>query len=114
MEIQYVLFVILVLGIIFSRWMLVLTSKRIHQERNNIIRNKVISIGGNIINIEQVDRKECPFNIDYKDVDTSYKFFKLSYTLEDKLKDGWAIIAMKQNWYGPNGAIDAKWLWHLD
>lgn len=113
MEIQLVLLIILMLGIMISGWMLTSTSRRIHSERNIIIQNKVISMGGNILKIEQVKRTDCPINEDYREIDSSYKFFRINYTLDDKLKEGWAILSMKQNWYGPNGAIDAKWMWRF-
>ncbi|WP_207636823.1 hypothetical protein [Clostridium sp. DL-VIII] len=35
------------------------------------------------------------------------------YYLEYKLKEGVAIIGMKQHWCGPNGAINSKWTWRL-
>jgi hypothetical protein len=41
----------------------------------------------------------------------SYKFFKINITLGTELEEGWAILGMKQNWCGPNGAIDSKWMW---
>ena len=71
------------------------------------------SLGGNIISIELAKRTNCPFNNEYEEVELSYKFYRVKYALEDKLKEGWAILAMKQNWYGPNGAIQSKWMWRL-
>lgn len=113
MEVQLALLLTLVGGAIISTWMLVATSRSVYKERMSIIEKKVKSLGGNIITIEQVKRTNCPINNEYKEVDLSYKFFRIKYALEDKLKEGWAIIAMKQNWYGGNGTIDSKWMWRL-
>lgn len=113
MEIQLALFLTFVGGAIISSWMIVVTSRSVYNQRMCIIEKKIKSLGGNIINIEQVKRMSCPINNEYKEAELSYKFFRVKYALEDKLKEGWAIIAMKQNWYGGNGTIDSKWMWRL-
>jgi len=113
MELQVALFLTLVGGVIISSWMLIITSRSVYNERMSIIEKKIRLLGGNIINIEQVKRTNCPINQEYKEAKLSYKFFRVKYALEDKLKEGWAIIAMKQNWYGGNGTIDSKWMWRL-
>ncbi|VBB07708.1 Hypothetical protein LUCI_2973 [Lucifera butyrica] len=113
MELQVALFLTLVGGVIISSWMLIATSRSVYNQRMRIIEKEIKSLGGNIISIEQVQRTNCPINNDYKEAELSYKFFRVKYALEDKLKEGWAILAMKQNWYGGNGAIDSKWMWRL-
>lgn len=113
MELQLALFLTLAGGAIFSSWMCIASSRRVYNERMNIIEKKVKSVGGNIISIEQVKRTGFPFNGEYKEVDLNYKYYRIKYALEDKLKEGWAILAMKQNWYGPNGAIQTEWMWRL-
>lgn len=113
MEIQLVLLFTFVIGAIFSTWMCIATSKRVFKERMNIIEKEIRLLGGNIISIEQVQRKSFPFSNEYNEMELSYKFYKVKYALEDKLKEGWAILGMKQNWNGPNGAIKSKWMWRL-
>lgn len=110
---QLAIFVTLVFSAIVSLWMCITTSKRIANERIIFIEKEVKALGGNIIGSELVKRTTCPFNDEYKDLELTYKFYKVKYTLDDKLKEGWAILAMKQNWYGPNGAIVSKWMWRL-
>ncbi|EKQ57212.1 MULTISPECIES: hypothetical protein [unclassified Clostridium] len=112
MELQLVLFLTFVGGIIAS-WMCIMTSRRVYNERMNIIRKEVKSLNGNIICIEQVKRTNCPINNEYQRIELSYKFYRIKYALEHELKEGWAILAMKQNWCGPNGAIHSKWMWRL-
>ena len=113
MELQIAIFTTLVGGVIISSWMFIVTSKRVYKERMNIIERKIKSLGGNIINIEQVQRAACPLNNEFTEIDLSYKFFRIRYALEDKSKEGWAILSMKQNWFGPGGAIQSKWMWRL-
>ena len=112
MKLQLALLLTFVGGAI-SSWMCIVTSRRVYNKRMNIIEKEIKSLGGNIISIELVKRTNCPFNNEYEEVELSYKFYRVKYALEDKLKEGWAILAMKQNWYGPNGAIQSKWMWRL-
>jgi hypothetical protein len=111
MKIQLILFFTFVAGAIFSTWMLIVTSKSVHKERMNLIEEKVRSLGGNVINIEQVQRNSFPFSEEYKDVELSYKFYKVKYTLEDKLVEDWVIQGMRQAVLGGNGTIHSKWIW---
>lgn len=113
MEIQFVLFGILIFGLLFSVWMIMTSSKRIYNERIGIIQNKVESMGGKINKIDEVDRSDCPLCDDYKDSELSYKFFRFNYNFENNEKEGWAILSMKQNKFGPNGGINAEWMWRF-
>lgn len=113
MKLQLALFLTFVVGAIFSSWMCIVTSRRVYSERMKTIEKEIKSLGGNIISIEQMKRTNCPHNNEYKDVELSYKFYRVKYALEDKLKEGWAILGMKQDPFRPNGAIQSKWMWRL-
>jgi hypothetical protein len=113
MESQLALFSTFIIGVLICSWMCITTSRNVYNERMNMIEKEVKSLGGNIISIEQVKRTNCPLNNEYKEIELSYKFYKVKYDLDHKLKEGWAIIGMKQHWCGPNGAIDSKWMWRL-
>ncbi|PWI33291.1 hypothetical protein DI392_10565 [Vibrio albus] len=94
-----------------SVWVLMRMSKQAENERMNIIEKHINALGGTIISIELINRKNCPFSSEYHDPDLVYKFYKVSYDLEHELKECWTVLEMKQRSYGPGGAIDAKWVW---
>jgi len=96
-----------------SAWMLIRASRQAKQRRMDIIQNKIGSIGGNVFSIELIDRKGCPFSGEFEDPDLAYKFYKISYQVDCEMKQGWAILKMKQRSYGPGGAIDSRWVWRL-
>jgi hypothetical protein len=113
MEIQYVLYGLLAVGVIISVVMISSTTHRVQTERLSIIRNKVESIGGIVETIEEVKRNECPMCDEYKDSELSYKFFRFNYSHDNTLKQGWAILSMKQNKFGPNGGTHTNWMWRF-
>jgi len=113
MEIQFVLYGLFILGIIVSVWMITTTSKRVYKQRLDVIKEKINSIGGEINTIEEIDRSDCPMCDDYNDRELSYKFYKFNYRLEGDIKEGYAILSMKQNKFGPNGGIIGEWMWRF-
>lgn len=113
MEIQFVLYGLFIIGIIVSVWMITTTSRRVYKQRLDVISEKINSIGGKNIIIDEIDRSDCPMCDEYKDRELSYKFYKFSYKLENDIKEGYAIFSMKQNKFGPNGGINGEWMWHF-
>jgi len=96
-----------------SAWILIRASRQAKQERLDIIKNQIISIGGQVLSIELIDRKHSPFNHEFESPDLTYKFYKISYLVNCEIKEGWAILKMKQRSYGPSGVIDSDWVWRL-
>lgn len=113
MEIQFVLYGLLIIGIIISVWMITTTTKRVFRERLAVIKEKINSIGGEVITIDEIDRSDCPMCNDYDNRELSYKFYKFKYKLDNNLKEGYAIYSMKQNKFGPNGGINGEWMWRF-
>lgn len=113
MELQSVLFLTFVVTTIICSWICIVTSREVYNGRMDMIEKEIKSLGGNIIGIEQVQRTNFPFKNEYHEIELSYKFYKVKYDLRHELKEGWAILGMKQDWYAPNGAIDSKWMWLL-
>ncbi len=113
MEIQFVLFGLFIIGVILSVWMISTTSKRVNKERLEIVKEKINSIGGENITIDEIDRSDCPMCNDYADRELSYKFYRFKYKLDNLNKEGYAIFSMKQNKFGPNGGINGEWMWRF-
>ena len=78
-----------------SVWILMRMSRQAEHERMDVIKKKISSIGGNIISIELINRKNCPFSSEYQDPDLVYKFYKVTYDVEHELKECWAVLEMK-------------------
>ena len=97
----------------FTTWMFMTTSRRVNRERMDTIKKQIKSLGGDILSIDLTDRKDCPISDEYKNPDLVYKFYKINYDVDHEVKKGWAVLDMKQNWYGPSGAIDAHWTYRL-
>lgn len=99
---------------IFIFWRCLGTPKKNSDERLRFIEEKIISIGGKVNNIEQIKRANCPFcdevNVDDGSV---YNFYKIEYTKNDEIKEGWTILKMQQSIVGPIGALNSEWLWKL-
>jgi len=106
----------LLLGFIaggLSVWILTRAAGQAKQKRMNIIKSRIRSIGGHVFSIELIDRRDCHFADEFEDPDWVYKFYKISYQVDGKMKAGWAILKMKQRSYGPGGDIDSSWVWRL-
>ena len=101
MNLQFTLLLTFLAGA-FTTWMFMTTSRKVNQERMNVIKNQIKILGGDPLSIDLIDRKHCPFSDEYKDPDLVYKFYRVNYDVEHELKKGWAILDMKQNWYGPS------------
>lgn len=112
MNLQYAFLLTFIAGGL-SVWILMRASRQAKQKRMDVIKNRIGSIGGHVFSIELIDRKDCPFSGEFQDPDLAYKFYKITYDVEHELKEGWAILDMRQNWYGPSGAIRAHWTWRL-
>lgn len=112
MNLQFSFLLVFICGAV-STWLLIKTSNKVFTERKNIIKEKIKSIGGALVNVEQIQEKEVPFAGEYKNINLSYKFYKINYYLDNKRKEGWTVLEMKQNWHGPSGAIKTSWVWIL-
>jgi len=91
-------------------WILMRMSRQAEQERMDVIKKQISTIGGNTISIDLVAKKNCPFRSEYGDPDLVYKFYKIIYDVEHELKECWAVPEMKQRSYGLSGAIKANWI----
>jgi hypothetical protein len=112
MSLQFAFLLTFVAGAL-SAWICMTMSRKVRQERLEVIKKQIRSLGGSTISVDLADRKDCPFSDDFKDPDLVYKFYKINYDLAHELKRGWAILDMKQRWYGPGGAIQSHWTWRL-
>lgn len=112
MNLQWILLLVFICGAV-SAWLVIRTSRRVYEERIAKIKTEIKSKGGIVIDIKEVKRNDFPFSEEYKEKGLVYKFYRISYDMENELKKGWAILGMKQSWYGPGGAIDSNWLWRL-
>lgn len=113
MNLQYAFLLTFIAGGI-SVWICIAMSRRVYRRRMEIIKQQIKSIGGNTLSIDLIDRNNCPFSREYEDPDLVYKFYKISYQSDHQIKEGWAILEMKQNRYGPSGAIKENWIWRID
>ncbi|WP_157810324.1 hypothetical protein [Vibrio sp. HA2012] len=94
-----------------SVWICMRMSAQVKQERIDTIKKYIRSIGGNTLNIDLTDRKDCPFSSEYTNPDRVYKFYKIRYIADHEQKVCWAVLEMKQRSYGPGGAITTHWIW---
>lgn len=112
MNLQYAFLLTFIAGGI-SVWLMLRMSRQVRIRRINLIRQQVSEHGGEVLSVELSDRQHCPLSSEYHDPDLSYKFYDIRYRINGELKQGWAILEMKQNWYGPGSAIKENWLWFL-
>lgn len=94
-----------------SVWVLMRMSKQTEQERMNIINKQISNLGGSINSIDLVAIKDIPFGSEYKNPDSVYKYYKISYDVEHELKQCWAVLEVKQNSFWPSSAINTNWTW---
>lgn len=94
-----------------SVWLLIRMSRQSERERMDAIKKRIIAFGGEVIDVEIVDRVSCPFSSEYQDPDLAYKFYKVTYHVGGENKHCWAVLEMKQPGYGPGGAIQTNWIW---
>ncbi len=46
--------------------------------------------------------------------DGSYHvFYKVTYRLDEEIKEGWAALKLQQSMVGPIGATTNTWIWNL-
>jgi len=112
MSLKYAFLLTFIAGGI-SVWLCVIMSGKVQRKRMEVINNYIGSLEGNVLRIDLIDRKHCPFSDEYHNPDLVYKFYKISYAVKQELKEGWAVLEMKQPWYGPGGAIEEQWIWRL-
>ncbi len=112
MGLQYAFLLTFIAGGV-SVWLMLRMSRQTRIRRMKLIRQQVAEFGGEVLGVELSDRQHCPLAEQYNDPDLAYKFYDIHYRMNDELKEGWAILEMKQNWYGPSSAIKEKWLWFL-
>jgi hypothetical protein len=94
-----------------SVWLLMRMSQQVDHERMDVIKNKINTEGGTIKEIELINRKHCPFSSEYQDPDINYKFYRVTYDINNESHQCWVTLEMKQRSYGPSGAIQTSWIW---
>lgn len=104
--------IIAVIGGVASFFLLKYNAQIVKKERDEAINLKIQELGGEIIKVEHVDRQGCPYSDYYRDPDHMYKFYRIRYEVSGQRKMAYAILILKQNWFGPSLVAEARWSWH--
>jgi hypothetical protein len=74
----------------------------------------ITSIGGTVEQIGTPKSSNYPYIDELNQNDGSYHvFYKVTYRLDEVVKEGWAILKLQQSMVGPIGASDNDWIWNL-
>ncbi len=91
------------------------TPKKNNNIRTIMIEEKVTSIGGIVQNIKTSKSGDYPYIQEINQNDGSYYvFYKITYRLNDEIKEGWAVLKLQQSLVGPVGATTNEWIWKLE
>ena len=113
MNIQMAFLFIFIAGAL-TVWLFMKTVGLTEKMRLVMIRQRVELMDGHVLSISIIDRKDCPFSNEYSDPDQLYRFYKINYNNADhEMKEGWAILNLEQNWFGPFGETQTNWSWRF-
>ena len=113
MTASFFIFIFAVIGIVLSIFLFKNNTEEIRKERLLAIKKKVSSLGGEIIQIDEVDRQTFHNSNLYNNPDETYKFYKIKYSIRSKEKVGYGVLILERNSYGPALAAKTKWMWHF-
>ena len=105
--------IVALIGVVVAVVLFTRNIQEVKKERQSAIEDKIKALGGEIVATEQIDRRDCPYSDEFKDPDRMYKFYRISYSVEDHQKSAYGVLTMKMNWYGPSLAAKTKWLWYI-
>lgn len=110
-----ILIVVLPIGGIIVLWVISIGSpKKNYNKRTRAIEEEVTSIGGIVEKIETSKSSCYPYYNEINLDDGSYHvYYKVTYRLNDEIKEGWVVLKLQQSIYGPNGATTNEWIWKL-
>lgn len=90
------------------------TPKGNEQERREVIKAEVESIGGMVISIEQMKRAECPYIDEIDHIEGLCVPYKVNYQLNEEVFEGWAILVMKGSLMYNALVSENQWLMKLE
>jgi hypothetical protein len=106
--------ILMVVAVIYNFWRCIGTPNKNYEKRTKIMEDRIESIGGKVITIETTNRSDYPFHNNINQDDGSiHVFYKIQYSINDEIKEGWAILKLQQSLVGPIGATLDEWIWDI-
>lgn len=113
---NYLIFagVICVSIILFFYLKMLGTPNKNKEERIKSLEKEIESFGGKMISAVKSKRVECPYNTEFNDDDGSlYIPYKIKYLFKNEIKEGWAILKIKETLALSLGITENKWILRL-
>lgn len=100
-ERNYIIAVVAIIACMYPLWEIFLNKRGAKAQDLDVLRHariddKIQSLNGKVIEIEQIRRNECPV-IDVIEIGSQvyYICYRVSYSVETKIEETWALINVK-------------------